>query len=51
VALTAGGGVGDLADEDLEALIGALDRMEAAPHAEPDAGGFARIVSGATGGS
>ena len=49
-ALTAGGGVADLDDADLEALIGALDRVEAAPHADPDAGGFARIVAGATGG-
>ncbi|MGQ0650036.1 MAG: zf-HC2 domain-containing protein [Gemmatimonadaceae bacterium] len=51
VSLTAGGGVADLADEDIEALIGALDRLEAVPHAEPDTATFGRIVSGATGGN
>lgn len=49
--LTAGGGVSDLPDEDIEALIGALDRLEATPHAEPDAGVFVRVVRGATGGN
>ncbi len=49
-SLTAGGGVSDLADEDLEALIGALERLEAAPGAEPDANPLTRIISG-TGGN
>jgi anti-sigma factor RsiW len=51
VGLTAGGGVSDLGDDDLETLIGALDRLEAAPHVEPDTSTFIRIVSGATGGN
>lgn len=49
--LTAGGGVADLADDDLETLIGALDRLEAAPHADPDAGALTRVVPGTTGGT
>lgn len=50
-SLTAGGGVTDLADEDLEALIGALDRLEATPGAEPEANPMARIITTGTGDS
>ncbi len=35
--ITFGGGVSDLATEDLETLIGSLESLEAAPPAEPDA--------------
>lgn len=51
VGLTAGGGFSELADDDLETLIGALDRLEAVPHVDPDTSAFLRIVSGATGGN
>ncbi|MCC6319470.1 MAG: zf-HC2 domain-containing protein [Gemmatimonadaceae bacterium] len=51
VGLSAGGGLTDLQDDDIETLIGALDRIEAAPHVEPDTSAFLRIVSGATGGN
>lgn len=50
VGVTAGLGVTDLADEDLEALIGALDQLEAAPHVDPDANRLGRMVGGTTGG-
>lgn len=40
----------DLADEDLEALIGELDKLEAAPRVDPDANRFGRMVAGITGG-
>ena len=43
-------GVTDLADEDLEALIGELDKLEAAPRVDPDANRFGRMVAGTTGG-
>jgi hypothetical protein len=46
----AGVGVIDLADEDLEALIGELDKLEAAPRVDPDANRFGRMVAGTTGG-
>jgi len=48
--MTAGFGVMDLADEDLEALIGELDKLEAAPRVDPDANRFGRMVAGTTGG-
>ena len=51
VALTADVGVSEFKDDELETLIGALDRIQAAPHAEPDSSVFTRIVSGATGGN
>jgi anti-sigma factor RsiW len=51
VRLTAGGGVDDLADEDLEALIGALEKIEVAPHAEPEGSRQSRWISGTTGGN
>jgi anti-sigma factor RsiW len=35
-AISFGGGVGDLATEDLEALIGSIESLEAAPPADPD---------------
>lgn len=47
----AGVGVIDLADEDLEALIGELDKLEAAPRVDPDANRFGRMVAGTTGGA
>ncbi len=50
VRLTAGGDVSDLADEDLEALIGALESIETAPHAEPQASRLTRLVPESTGG-
>jgi anti-sigma factor RsiW len=40
----------DLADEDLETLIGELDKLEAAPRVDPDANRFGRMVAGITGG-
>jgi anti-sigma factor RsiW len=43
-------GFPDLADDDLEALIGALDQLEAAPHVDPEANRFSRMVGGTTGG-
>lgn len=43
-------GFPDLADDDLEALIGALDQLEAAPHVDPEAYRFSRMVGGTTGG-
>lgn len=46
----AAGVVIDLADEDLETLIGELDKLEAAPRADPDANRFGRMVAGITGG-
>ena len=49
--LTAGGGIDDLADEDLEALIGALEKIEVAPHAEPEGSRQARWISSSTGGN
>jgi predicted anti-sigma-YlaC factor YlaD len=49
--MTAGGDVGDLADEDLELLIGALENIEVAPLAEPAASRHSRWVSGSTGGN
>lgn len=51
VRLTAGGDVSDLADEDLEALIGALESIETAPHAEPQASRLPRLVPESTGGN
>ena len=48
--VTGGVGVTDLADEDLEALIGALDQLEAAPHVDPEANRFSRMVGGTIGG-
>lgn len=51
VTLTAGGGVSDLGDDELMALIGALDEIDAAPRAEPDSTSFIRIGSGETGGN
>lgn len=51
VNLTAGGDLTDLADEDLELLIGALDRIEAVPLAEPEGSRLSRLVTGATGGA
>lgn len=36
VGLTTAGGVGDLDSDELELLIGALDRLDASPAAEPD---------------
>lgn len=48
--LTAGLGTMDLADEDLEALIGALDRIEAAPTEDPESNRLGRMVASATGG-
>jgi anti-sigma factor RsiW len=47
--VTAGLGTTDLADDDLEALIGALEQLEAAPHLDPDANRLGRLV-GSTGG-
>ncbi|MBL8959557.1 MAG: zf-HC2 domain-containing protein [Gemmatimonadetes bacterium] len=49
--LTAGGGIDDLADEDLEALIGALEKIEVAPHAEPEGSRQSRWISSSTGGN
>jgi hypothetical protein len=49
--MTAGVGVIDLADEDLEVLIGELDKLEAAPRVDPDANRFGRMVAGTTGGN
>ena len=43
-------GFPDLADDDLETLIGALDELEAAPHVDPEANRFSRLVGGTTGG-
>lgn len=51
VLMTGGAEVSSLADEDLEALIGALDRLEAAPHAEPEANPASRMVRMGTGDS
>ncbi|MBK8249221.1 MAG: zf-HC2 domain-containing protein [Gemmatimonadetes bacterium] len=51
VRLTAGGGIDDLADEDLEALIGALEKIEVAPHAEPEGSRQSRWISSSTGGN
>ena len=48
--VTGGVGVTDLADEDLETLIGALDQLEAAPHVDPEANRFGRMVGGTIGG-
>ena len=49
--LTTGGGVSDLGDAELQALLGDLERLEAAPVAEPDALSGSRLVSGAVIGS
>lgn len=51
VRLTAGGGLDDLADEDLEALIGNLETIEVAPRAEPEASRQSRWITGETGGN
>ena len=48
--LTGEPGFVDLADDDLEALIGALDQLEAAPHVDPEANRFSRMVGSTTGG-
>jgi anti-sigma factor RsiW len=44
-------GVTSLADEDLEALIGALDALEAAPAVDPEASVVTRVVPRTEGGS
>lgn len=49
--LTAGGGIDDLADEDLEALIGNLETIEVAPRAEPEAARQSGWITGSTGGN
>lgn len=51
VGLTAGDGLGDLGDRQLETLLGELDRLEAAPAVEPDALTGTRLVAGTTTGS
>lgn len=48
--LTAGLGTMDLADEDLEELIGALDGIEATPTEDPESNRLGRMVASATGG-
>ncbi|MEO7963709.1 MAG: zf-HC2 domain-containing protein [Gemmatimonadaceae bacterium] len=49
--LSAGGALADLGDAQLEALLGDLDHIEAAPVAEPEAMSGSRLVSGSSTGS